>query len=134
MSISALVVSWRSDLTPKDGSLELLAQLSGTSIPDPKWCYDLNLASLVCGYVGNVFLLLNFTNRIRYIIALPVTIVLWYLSAFLLMGIQLAMVKTQSPAFPSEIWSQGFWYGVISAVLYMICAMVRFGYDTVVLL
>jgi potassium channel subfamily K len=38
----------------------------------------LNIASLVCGFVGNLFLLFNFTRRVRYIVALPLTIILWY--------------------------------------------------------
>jgi hypothetical protein len=40
----------------------------------------LNAVSLVCGIVGNVFLLFNFTHVIRYIIALPVTIILWFIA------------------------------------------------------
>jgi potassium channel subfamily K len=39
-----------------------------------------NAISLVCGVVGNIFLLLNFTQAVRYIIALPVTIILWFLA------------------------------------------------------
>jgi hypothetical protein len=39
-------------------------------------CYWLNVASLTCGFLGNVFLMFNFTRRIRYIIALPATIIL----------------------------------------------------------
>ena len=41
-------------------------------------CIALNACSLVCGFVGNGFLLFNFTRRIRYIVALPMTIILWY--------------------------------------------------------
>jgi hypothetical protein len=40
----------------------------------------MNAVSLFCGVVGNVFLLFNFTTTVRYIIALPVTIVLWFLA------------------------------------------------------
>lgn len=40
----------------------------------------MNAVSLVCGVVGNGFLLFNFTHIIRYIIALPVTIILWFLA------------------------------------------------------
>ena len=40
----------------------------------------INAASLVCGFVGNMFLLFNFTRRVRYITALPCTIILWYLA------------------------------------------------------
>lgn len=50
-------------------------------IPD---CVDritaLNAVSLFCGVVGNLFLLFNFTAIVRYIIALPVTIILWFLA------------------------------------------------------
>jgi ABC-type arginine/histidine transport system permease subunit len=38
----------------------------------------LNALSLTCGFVGNFCLLLNFTRRIRYIVALPATIIFWY--------------------------------------------------------
>lgn len=40
----------------------------------------MNAVSLFCGVVGNVFLLFNFTTFVRYIIALPVTIVSWFLA------------------------------------------------------
>lgn len=40
----------------------------------------MNAVSLFCGIVGNIFLLLNFTQSVRYIVALPVTIVLWFLA------------------------------------------------------
>ena len=43
-------------------------------------CYDLNVVSLIMGFVGNLFLLFNFTGRVRYIIALPVTIIMWYIA------------------------------------------------------
>src|SRR5450756_1248889 len=46
-----------------------------------KW-YDreviLNAISLACGFFGNFALLLNFTKRVRYIVALPLTIISWY--------------------------------------------------------
>src|SRR6187399_17511 len=40
-----------------------------------------NSLSLACGFAGNLFLLLHFTSRVRYIIALPVAILCWLLSA-----------------------------------------------------
>lgn len=40
----------------------------------------MNAVSLACGVVGNVFLLLNFTQSVRYIVALPVTVVSWFLA------------------------------------------------------
>ncbi len=38
----------------------------------------LNAISLACGFFGNFCLLLNFTRRVRYIVALPATIISWY--------------------------------------------------------
>lgn len=43
-------------------------------------CYWINVGSLICGFLGNLFLLLNFTQRIRYLYALPLTIIFWYLA------------------------------------------------------
>ena len=40
----------------------------------------MNIVSLILGFIGNFFLLLNFTNRIRYIISLPMTILLWFVA------------------------------------------------------
>lgn len=86
LSIAALVSPWRmclldgvnAETCPWDGTSELLSDLDGHTFADPHWCYALNAFSLALGFTGNIFLLFNFTNRIRYIIALPFTIVLWY--------------------------------------------------------
>ena len=92
MSIAALVTAWRNDYDPNYPG----ADDASIPYPDPRWsvdlcrgfglasadrpcrCIALNATSLIFGVVGNVFLLFNFTRRIRYIIALPMTIVLWY--------------------------------------------------------
>jgi hypothetical protein len=41
----------------------------------------LNAISLACGFFGNFCLLLNFTRRVRYIVALPLTIIAWYFAS-----------------------------------------------------
>lgn len=51
----------------------------------------MNIVSLVCGVLGNIFLLFNFTQLVRYIIALPVTILAWFL-AFGIVGNLLPLV------------------------------------------
>jgi potassium channel subfamily K len=86
LSIAALVTPWRMCLVagvdsaecPWDGITSLVPDLDGKTLADPHWCYALNVLSLALGFAGNAFLLFNFTNRIRYIIALPFTIALWY--------------------------------------------------------
>jgi potassium channel subfamily K len=49
-------------------------------IADPKWVTVLNAISLGVGVLGNLALMFNFTKRIRYIVALPLTIIAWYIA------------------------------------------------------
>ncbi|KAG9530966.1 voltage-gated potassium channel, partial [Aureobasidium melanogenum] len=127
LSIAALVTSWRMCLVdgvnpetcPWDGKSELLTDLEGHPFADPHWCYKLNIFSLVLGFAGNIFLLFNFTNRIRYIIALPCTIILWYLATGVLIGIEASMNQYVPPQRPQQSYSQGFWYAVIAAIFYL---------------
>ncbi|KAL8849937.1 MAG: hypothetical protein Q9221_005116 [Calogaya cf. arnoldii] len=59
MSIAALITSWRNNYDVNDPGVDALS----VAVPDPRWCISLNAVSLVCGFVGNLFLLLNFTKR-----------------------------------------------------------------------
>jgi potassium channel subfamily K len=96
MSIVALVMPWRSKIIDRiEGPAGNWIQ---EGYDDPHWygpsgsgntvdiadrvdrIIAMNAVSLVCGVVGNVFLLFNFTTFVRYIIALPVTIVSWFLA------------------------------------------------------
>jgi potassium channel subfamily K len=61
-SIAALVTSWR-QRNVVDGVR--VPDFEGVAFADPRWCYWINVASLICGFLGNLFLLLNFTQRIR---------------------------------------------------------------------
>jgi hypothetical protein len=94
LSIGAIITSWRVDrIDPTNPNGDLLPPLEGIPIHDPTWCYWINLASLILGFVGNFFLLLNFTGRIRYIISLPMTVLLWFLAC----GFVSAFHNTLSP-------------------------------------
>lgn len=100
----------------------------------------LNAISLGCGFFGNFCLLLNFTQRIRYIVALPATIISWYVATGIvsdlllymvletdlaqLIAITVAMNQYVPPIRPGETYSQGFWHAVIAAVLYLIGSMI----------
>ena len=135
LSIAALVTEWRMCLVPGtkpenahecawDGNPNSLGpELSGVSFLDPHWCYYLNVASLVLGFVGNAFLLFNFTQRVRYIIALPVTILLWYVATGILIGITVSMQAYVPPVKPQQTYTQGFWYAVIAGCMYMLSSM-----------
>lgn len=79
LSIAALVTTWRVTL-PDNGQLPLGKDENGIGIKDPHWEIVWNAVSLSCGFAGNLALLFNFTRRIRYIVALPFTIIFWYLA------------------------------------------------------
>ncbi|KAF1811520.1 voltage-gated potassium channel [Eremomyces bilateralis CBS 781.70] len=121
-SLAALVTFWKMwIIDPTTG--EELTELTGIPIQDPRWCYWLNVGSLICGFVGNIFLLFNFTQRIRYIIALPATIVLWYVATAILIAITASMNIYYEPIRPQQTYSQGFWYALLAAIVYMLCSM-----------
>lgn len=132
LSIAALVTPWRVCLVdavdpatcPWDGQpSSLIAELDSHAYSDPHWAYNLNAASLVLGFVGNLFLLFNFTGFVRYKLALPVTIIMWYLATGILMAITVSLHIYRPPVMPQQMYSQGFWYGVLAASLYLIAAM-----------
>ncbi|KAK3333841.1 hypothetical protein B0T19DRAFT_138786 [Cercophora scortea] len=92
-------------------------------IPDPEWLTAINAVQLFIAIGANLALLLNMTRRLRFSIAQPVTIVGWYVSSICLV----ALTATASgplviePAY-EYIWSQAFFYGIYSAILYFIVA------------
>jgi potassium channel subfamily K, other eukaryote len=120
LSIAALVVSWRNHTITDDPATR---QSTSVGYPDPQWCYNLNIASLVCGFLGNIFLLFNFTRRIRYIVALPATILLFYVASGILIAITASM-HIYVPPEDGDIYSQGFWHAVIAACLYVFNSMI----------
>lgn len=120
MSIAAIVTSWRNHVVQPVPAVS--SESTSVGYPDPHWCIALNIASLVCGCAGNLFLLFNFTKAIRYIIALPMTIILWYAATGILMGITIAMNKYAPPG-ENDVYSQGFWHAVIAACLYMLSSV-----------
>lgn len=120
LSIAALVVPWRNHTITDEA---LTRQSTSVGYPDPQWCYNLNIASLVCGFLGNIFLLFNFTRRIRYIVALPATILLFYTASGILIAITASM-NIHVPPENGNIYSQGFWHAVIAACLYVFNSMI----------
>lgn len=119
LSIAALVVYWRNKVYNDD---PVLKYSTSKGMRDPQWCLNLNGASLACGFVGNIFLLCNFTRKVRYIIALPVTIGLFYIASGILIGITVS-IDVYDPPQEGYVYSQGYWHAVIAAILYMLNAM-----------
>ncbi|KAL3418389.1 potassium channel [Phlyctema vagabunda] len=122
LSIAALVSNWRVEL-PNNGKLPEGSDTYGVGMKDPQWVIVLNAISLACGFFGNFCLLMNFTKRVRYIIALPLTIVTWYLATGILIGITIAMNRYGPPVRPGQTYSQGFWHAILAAAMYLIGSM-----------
>jgi len=79
------------------------------------------------GFLGNIFLLLNMQNRIRYIVSLPLSIVFWLVASSLLIADLVSMSIYATPEAGVEMYSEGFWYGVAAAAIYGLLAMLLMG-------
>ncbi|KAJ7077429.1 hypothetical protein B0H15DRAFT_915299 [Mycena belliarum] len=90
----------------------------GSKIPDPAWLYAINGLSLAMSLVANGVLLANFGHLLRYPVAQPLTIGLWYLSAILLIT-PLGLTR-KALEIPSAAFSQAYYYAIISGVIYII--------------
>ncbi|KAJ7727224.1 hypothetical protein B0H16DRAFT_1697793 [Mycena metata] len=93
----------------------------GTGIPNPRWLNAITGFSLALSLLGNGVLLANFGHLLRYSIAQPITISLWYLSAILLL-IPLSLTHTALglPEGTSYELTQAYYYAIISCVLYFV--------------
>lgn len=80
----------------------------------------LNGVSLGSAIAANMFLLLNFARRIRYRVAQPLTIILWYLSAVLLLVPLCLTDELRIKPHSSHAFSQSYYYALISVVLYLV--------------
>ncbi|KAI1264222.1 hypothetical protein F5Y18DRAFT_428310 [Xylariaceae sp. FL1019] len=96
---------------------------NGRELQDPQWELALNGVSLACGFAGNFLLLLHFVGRVRYIIALPLSIILWLLASGILIAITASVHIYLPPVPPAQLYSQGFWHAVIASITYMIGAL-----------
>lgn len=113
-SVCALVQTWRVRILP--GGTET----TGERVADPHWVLAPNVASLALAVIANVFLLMNFGRRLRYTIAQPLTVVLWYLS-FALLLIPLALTKHLILYPQTEYaFSQSYYYAIISSSVYFV--------------
>ncbi|KAK5652733.1 hypothetical protein OQA88_9586 [Cercophora sp. LCS_1] len=116
-SICALVKPWR-QFYPPGVDID-----TATYIPDPIWLTILNGIQLAIAVISNMALLLNMTRRLRFAIAQPVTIIGWYISSVLLIGL-VATADGPLVLQPEEeyIWSQAWYYAMYSSILYFVVA------------
>lgn len=82
---------------------------------DPPWLIAVNCISLFFSLLGNLFILFNFAHRVRYSIAQPFTISLWYAAAILLL-VPIIVIQ------PPHTFAQAYYYGLISLIIYLTIA------------
>ncbi|KAK9465199.1 hypothetical protein V1512DRAFT_229036 [Lipomyces arxii] len=87
------------------------------------WIIALNAISLAFGVTANTFLLMNFAGRVRYNVSQAITISAFFIASFILTAL-LAVRSDQLEQISDSVFSQGYWSGAITAVLYFICAVV----------
>ncbi|KAF0637249.1 hypothetical protein FPSE5266_20302 [Fusarium pseudograminearum] len=114
-SICSLAEPWRQSLVT-GADIQ-----SAVDIPDPSWLVVIEAIQLLIGIIANLFLLLHMARRVRFGLALPVTIVGWYTSSIC----RIALSATAARPFKDKglsnedvIWSQAFYYGMFAAILY----------------
>ncbi|KAF7302368.1 hypothetical protein HMN09_00870400 [Mycena chlorophos] len=92
----------------------------GSGIQDPMWLNAITGLSLAFSLLANFFLLANFGHAMRYSVAQPLTIVLWYLSSILII-IPLGMTHTtlNLPGV-SYTMTQAYYCAIIAAAIYII--------------
>ena len=117
-NICAIAISWRIIVNPNSD------EATGEHIPDPKWLVGVNIVSLVIAVTANLSLLGQMTNRLRYNISGPITIVGFYISGFVDIGLVAAASQhLPLPPDPQATYSQAFYYAAFSGGIYVILAI-----------
>ncbi|KAJ9419359.1 hypothetical protein QL093DRAFT_2590998 [Fusarium oxysporum] len=118
-SICSLAEPWRQQLVP-GGDIQ-----DAPSVPDPPWLSIVEAIQLLAGIISNLFLLLNMARRVRFNLALPITIIGWYASSLcrtVLTATASRPLKAIAFSKDELIWSQSFYYGIWAAILYFVDA------------
>ncbi|KHN94950.1 potassium channel [Metarhizium album ARSEF 1941] len=142
-SICALSQSWVQHSPPGTGVSD------ATLVSDPAWWVSsqeaarqgTRSADMVCArlttvralqlclaLVSNMFLLLDVTRKVRFTIAEPIAIIGWYASAVCFVCLDAVasgpLLDSLGLSGDDRMWSQAFYYGIWSAVLYFVAASV----------
>lgn len=114
-NICAIGTSWRVIVSPTS------TEATGHHIPDPRWLDSVNIVSLVIAIVANMSLLGQMTNRLRYNISAPITIIGFYISGFIDIAL-VAAANTHLPLGdnPMATYSQAYYYGALSGAIYVV--------------
>lgn len=113
ISVAALVNRWRvGDGHERD-------------IRDTPTILALNAISLALGCIANVSLILNFSQRLNYKVSQFVSVVSFMLATIILI-VAIALAQVLYFARDHFVKSEGFWFAVITAVVYFLCSLTCF--------
>ena len=118
-NICAIAIPWRVIVNLDN------PEANGNPVPDPSWLVGVNIVSLVIAIIANLSLLGQMTNRLRYNISGPITIVGFFISGL----VDVALVGAASssalrlPPMPNATYSQAFYYAAFSGAIYVILAV-----------
>ncbi|MCJ1379547.1 Potassium channel [Xylographa soralifera] len=111
-NICALVMDWRVIVDPSS------TESTGIDIRDPDWLDAINAISLFTSVAANLMLLAHITGRVSFPISQPATIILYYLTSFLLIGlVAAAPAHLELPAGEIRTFSQAYYYAIIAAAV-----------------
>ncbi len=114
-NICAIAIPWRLVVNPDS------SEANGDHIPDPKWLVGVNIVSLVIAILANLSLLGQMTNRLRYNISGPITIIGFFVSGVVDIAlVGAADAELALPPTPNATYSQAFYYAALSGAIYVI--------------
>lgn len=99
-------------------------EAQGSHITDPQWLVAINAISLAVALIANLSLLAQMTNKVRFSIAAPITIIGWWLAGLVDLGLVIA-AKSRLPL-PTDgvaTYSQAFYYACFATFLYLVLAI-----------
>jgi potassium channel subfamily K, other eukaryote len=111
----ALAMDWRTTASLTSTEAE------GTHIADPMGALvALNDVSLALAVITNFALLAQMTDQLRYSVSAPVTIIGWFISSFMLIGL-VGATTTHLPVPNTRLltYSQGFYYACFAAAIHL---------------
>ncbi|MCJ1437511.1 Potassium channel [Xylographa pallens] len=110
--IGALVMDWVIIVNPSS------TESTGIDIPNPDWLDAINAISLFTSVAANLMLLSHMTGRVSFPVSQPATIILYYITSFLLIGLVVAApAHLDLPAGEVRTFSQAYYYAIIAAAV-----------------
>lgn len=111
-NIVALIDSWR------------INELTGEKVKDVPWLLKLNGISVMFALISNISLLMNTREKMRYTISQVISILGWFIAATILLVLVIVGHFIYFHDNNDFRPSQGYWFALMSMILYYFCFLV----------